>query len=194
MPRLLGAVLAGGTSRRFGSDKALADAGGTALIDHVIARLSPQCAALVVVGREHRDWLSLADRPGGQQGPLAALNAALHHAAAAGFDAVLAAPCDVPDLPVDLAARLAPGPAALADQPVIGLWPVGLAPLLEQWLDGGERSVKGFAAHAGARPMRLATPLANINSAAELAAWLAAQSAVSPSSTGGASSLSTQPG
>ena len=137
------------------------------LIDHVIAALAPQCDALVIVGRRHGDWPSLTDRPEGGEGPLAALNAALHHAAAHGFCAVLSAPCDMPDLPGDLAALLAPAPAILASHPVIGLWPAVLAPVLDDWLAGAERSVRAFAAHVGAR--QIATPhLRNINRPADL--------------------------
>jgi molybdenum cofactor guanylyltransferase len=167
--RVLGAVLAGGAARRFGSDKALAKIDGRALIDHVLARLAPQCAALVVVGRRHGDWPMLEDRPGGGAGPLAAMNAALHHAAANGFDAVLSAPCDMPNLPGDLAALLGPGPAVLSDHPVVGLWPAALAPVLDAWLETGERAVRGFANHVGARGIDTA-PLRNINRPGDLSA------------------------
>jgi molybdenum cofactor guanylyltransferase len=148
--RLLGAVLAGGQSRRFGSDKAAALLDGRALMDHVIARLAPQSAGLVIVGRVHDTLPSLTDAPAGGQGPLAGLNAALCHAAAHGYDAVLSVPCDVPDLPGNVATLLMPGPAVLADQPVIGLWPAELAPMLGAWLAGGGRAVRGFAEHAAA--------------------------------------------
>lgn len=159
---ILGAVLAGGAARRFGSDKAQAQLDGRALIDHVIERLVPQCDALVVVGRVHGWWPSLDDRPQGSEGPLAALNAALHHGAAEGFDAVLSAPCDMPDLPADLIQLLGEGPAVLADHPIVGVWPVSLAPLLDQWLASGERAVRGFADHVVARRIA-APPLRNIN-------------------------------
>ena len=165
--RLLGAILAGGQSRRFGSDKAVALMSGRPLIDHVIAALAPQCAALVIVGRDGGKWPAIADHPPGGAGPLAGVNAALHHAAAQGFDAVLSAPCDVPDLPGDVAAILSPGPAVLADHPVIGLWPAALAPVLDAWLADGGRAVRGFADHVGAR--RVAGPaLRNINYRADL--------------------------
>jgi molybdenum cofactor guanylyltransferase len=164
---ILGAVLAGGASRRFGSDKALAVIEGRALIDHVIDRLGLQCDALVIVGRSHGDWPVLADRPAGGQGPLAGLNAALHYALVHGFGTVLSAPCDMPDLPGNLAALLAPGPATVADQPVVGLWPSSLAPKLDDWLGRGERSVRAFAAHIDAREIPM-PPLRNINFPADL--------------------------
>ncbi len=159
---ILGAVLAGGASQRFGSDKALALSDGRALIDHVIEHLVPQCDALVVVGRVHGWWPSLDDKPQGGEGPLAALNAALHHATAEGFDAVLSAPCDMPDLPADLMSLLGDGPAVLADHPIVGVWPAALAPLLDDWLASGARAVRGFADHVGARAVA-APPLRNIN-------------------------------
>lgn len=166
---ILGAVLAGGASRRFGSDKALALVDGRALIDHVIAALAPQCDALVIVGRRHGDWPGLIDRPPGGAGPLAALNAALHYAAANGYAAVLSAPCDTLGLPQDLAALLSPGPAIIADQPVIGLWPATLAPTLETWLAKGGRSVHRFAAAVGAKAIATSTRMANINTPNDLA-------------------------
>lgn len=159
---ILGAVLAGGASRRFGSDKALAVVAGRTMIDSVIDHLAPQCAALVVVGRSHGGWTALADRPAGGEGPLAGLNAALHYAAANGFDAVLTAPCDMPDLPPNLVEWLAPGPAVLSDHPVIGLWPTNFATPLNEWLASGGRAVRAFVRHVGAKDIT-GPPLRNIN-------------------------------
>lgn len=172
MSRLLGAVLAGGQSRRFGTDKAQALLHGRALIDHVLAALGPQVAAIVVCGRVHPGVRSLADLPAPGLGPQGGLNAALAHAAAHGFDAVLSAGCDLPALPPDLASRLAPGPAFLADCPIVGLWPVTLAPALAAWLGTGEadRSMRGWARAAEARAVP-GLRLANINTPADLAAY-----------------------
>lgn len=167
--RLLGAVLAGGQSRRFGSDKALALLGGKPLIAHVIEALSGQTDAVIVCGREGIG--GVADRPEPGLGPLGGINAALHHAAAHGFDAVLTAPCDTPVLPPDLARRLAAtGPTVfLESMPVIGLWPAALAAALDAHLAGpGDRSVRGWARHVGALPYRQAETLLNVNSLGDL--------------------------
>ncbi len=103
-------------------------------------------------------------------GPLGGLNAALAYAALNGFDAVLSAPCDVPQLPQDLHLQLVDGLGQMPDharyvqdQPVVGLWPASLASTLDQYILDGGRALYGFAEMAGAHGIQLRTPLANIN-------------------------------
>lgn len=168
--RVLGAVMAGGQSRRFGSDKAVALLDGKTLLDHVVERLAPQVDAVVVCGRQHLRLASLGDRPGGGLGPLAGLNAALHHARTSGFDAVLSVACDVPALPVSLRTLLGDAPAYLAELPVIGIWPADLADRLDAHLrDCDDRSLRRWARETGAAPRQADHPIANINTAADLA-------------------------
>jgi molybdopterin-guanine dinucleotide biosynthesis protein A len=50
-PRILGAIIAGGQSRRFGGDKGAAKVGGRALLDHVVAGMIPQCDDLIICER-----------------------------------------------------------------------------------------------------------------------------------------------
>lgn len=168
--RILGAILAGGQAQRFGSDKAHALWQGERLIDRVAAALGPQCEALVVCGRDEPGFVSLPDRPGPGLGPLGGLNAALHHAHAHGFDAVLASACDIPDIPPDLLARLqGEGAAIIADQPVVGLWPASLAPVLDEMLAGDACAIYRFADRAGARLVSIEPGLGNINRPEDLA-------------------------
>ena len=167
--RLLGAVLAGGQSRRFGGDKALALLDGRPLIAHVIARLRPQVDALVVVGREYGGEKSIADKPEPGLGPLGGLNAALAYAAANGFEAVLTCGCDLPRLPLNLATRLGTGPAFATGQPLLAIWPAVLAPALAVHLARGvDRSLRGWIAATTARAVDLG-PIANINVVSDLA-------------------------
>lgn len=173
--RTLGAVLAGGRATRFGSDKALAEWRGRALIDHVVDLLAAEVDAVAVCGRTYRGLLALPDRPAPGLGPLAALNAALHHAAAHGFDRVLTLPCDVPAAAPALLRRLlaSDGAVFVAAMPVIGVWPASRAAALDAHLAaGGTRSIRGWAAAIGAAGLPLAPGEApvNVNRPDELAA------------------------
>jgi molybdopterin-guanine dinucleotide biosynthesis protein A len=166
---VLGAVIAGGKSTRFGSDKALAELGGRRLIDHVVDRLGALAAQIVMCGREHDGLTSLADQPAAGLGPLGGIAAALLEARARGHAAVLSMPCDAVDLPADLLARLAPAPAYVASMPVIGLWPADAADDALAILDGpAPHSMKAFAARIGARAVQLPREPVNINTAADL--------------------------
>ncbi|KQM56927.1 MULTISPECIES: molybdenum cofactor guanylyltransferase [unclassified Sphingomonas] len=172
MTRVLGAILAGGRSTRFGSDKALATLDGRALIDRVIDAVAPQVDALVVVGRSHPGVRCIPDRPAPDLGPLGGIGAALHHAATHGFAQVLTLPCDAPLLPADLRERLSTvGPAVyLADLPVVGWWPASASVTLEALLtEGGSRSVRAFADRVGAHGLTGSSEIANVNTPDDLA-------------------------
>jgi len=167
--RLLGAILAGGQARRFGSDKAHARYNGFRLIDLVFDHFSAQCEAIVVCGRDEPGFDCIPDLPEAGMGPLGGLNAALHHARAQGFSHVLSAGCDAPNLPHDLAQTLAgDGAAIVQSQPVVGLWPVELAPVLASFLDDGGRALYRFAEGAGARRIAFDPPLLNVNTPGDL--------------------------
>lgn len=162
---MLGAVLAGGQARRFGSDKALAEWRGRALIDHVATALAPHVDALVVCGRDHPGVVSIADRPHADLGPLGGISAALHHARAHGHAFVLSLPCDTPLIDEALLDALAGAgnSAFLAAMPVIGLWESRHADALDRLLAGdGSRSIRSWAESIGAAPLELGRPL-NIN-------------------------------
>lgn len=162
--RILGALLAGGQARRFGSDKAHARYRGWRLIDLVGDSLMAQCDGLVVCGREEDGFTCIPDRPGPDMGPLGGIDAALHHAIEHGFDAVLSAACDIPNLPPDLAATLAgDGPAIVQSQPVVGLWPVEVTDRLDNFLEQGGRKLFDFARLVDARMTAFDPPLLNIN-------------------------------
>jgi molybdopterin-guanine dinucleotide biosynthesis protein A len=166
---ILGVVLAGGKSARFGSDKALAELAGHTLLARAVDLLAGWCEHAVVAGRETAPAPTLPDWPHAGMGPLGGIAAALHLAADQGYDAVLSIGVDAPDLPDDLPALLAPAPAYLAAQPVIGLWPVSALAAIEAILEGtGKHSMRAFAKAIGARAVRLASDPSNINSPADL--------------------------
>lgn len=171
-PRLLVAILCGGESRRFGSDKAQAHYQGRPIIAHVIEAARIMSDAVVLCGRAHADLLSLPDRPTAGLGPLGGLNAALHHARRVGLSHVLTLGCDMPVIPPDLLTQLThKGSAYVDDQPIVGLWEARLATWLDAHLaEAGARSMRHWTARCGAKAIGLRQPLPNINTPAELAA------------------------
>ncbi|MCT2397993.1 molybdenum cofactor guanylyltransferase [Novosphingobium mangrovi (ex Huang et al. 2023)] len=168
---ILGAVLAGGMSARFGSDKALAELDGRTLIALAVDALAGWCEHVIVVGRETAPAPTLPDWPRPGMGPLGGLAAALHHALDEGYETVLTCGVDAAYLPDDLLERLSPGPSCLASQPVIGLWPAAAAPELEALLHSDQRhSMLRFAETIGARRVQIASAVPNINTPGDLAA------------------------
>lgn len=164
---VLGAILAGGQSSRFGSDKAMATLHGERLIDIARAALSSQCYEVTVIGRDG----GVPDWPAPSLGPLGGIAGALRHARANGHHLVLTCGVDSVGLPDDLVARLSLAPAYVIGQPVIGLWPVEALSALEARLAGpGSHSMRAFADEIGARGIDLHRPLANVNTRADLAA------------------------
>ena len=168
--KTLGAVLAGGRSTRFGSDKGEALWKGRSLLSHAIASLETECDAVIVCAGD-RDTcetgiVTLSDRPEPGLGPLGGLCAALSYALRHGFDAVLSAPVDAHPIPARLADLLGThGPAVLADHWLFGLWPAALAPELEHHLRNGHRSVRCWIEACGARRVDfLGQPPVNLNS------------------------------
>jgi molybdenum cofactor guanylyltransferase len=202
MPRrsdTLGAVLAGGLARRMGGgDKPLRPLAGRPLLRHVLDRVAPQVAAVVL--NANGDPARFADYglpvvPDGMPdnpGPLAGVLAVLDWAAERRPDLpwVLTAPGDCPFLPLDLserlhAARKAAGvPLACAaatdgrTHPPVGLWPVSLRDALRDALLGGERKIDRWTARFGcaraAWPAEPLDPFFNANAPEDLAAAEAA--------------------
>jgi molybdopterin-guanine dinucleotide biosynthesis protein A len=103
---MTGIILAGGQSRRMGQDKAQLPWCGGTLLSVTVDKLSLLCREIVVVGPKRdlaREVRWTQDRYPGR-GPLAGFHAGLAEAVFAG---ALVLPCDMPEVPVSLLARLA---------------------------------------------------------------------------------------
>lgn len=163
---ILGAVLAGGRSSRFGSDKARADWNGRSLTEHAAALIGQHVDRVVIVGPE-----GVLDLPAPGLGPLGGIAGALDHAAAHGFASVLTIGCDMPRAPGELIqALLRRGPAVCDNAPVLGHWPAALGAHLLAWLEGEDQSVRGWARAVGALPIASPVPLVNVNTPEDLMA------------------------
>ena len=196
----LGVILAGGAGRRMGgADKAAILLAGRPLLSHVMARLGPQVAAMVLSAngdprREAGFGLPvLADPLPDRPGPLAGILAALGWARRMRPDLtdLLSVPVDTPFLPGDLRARLAAvrraagrriaiAASAGRAHPTVALLPIdpALADDLAARLTRGERRVGGFFAGHGAAIADygdlVPDPFRNLNTPADLAAAEAA--------------------
>lgn len=189
VPDITGIVLAGGMGQRMGgADKGLQLHRGRPLAWHALQRIGPQVGAcLLSANRNIGDYEALGvpvvrDTLPDHPGPLAGFLAGLHHCRTPWL---LTVPCDSPNLPLDLGARL--GEAALAAgadialaasrepghvqrQPVFSLLKASLAPSLAAFIAGGGRSIAQWAgtlAHTDV-PFDDCAAFANANTRAEL--------------------------
>src|SRR3989440_7529102 len=117
MPRILGLVLAGGLARRMGGgDKTRIRIGDKTILERVLARLKPQCAAVILNANGDPARFAdtalpvVADSVPGFAGPLAGILAGLDWASAhaPAITDVASVPGDCPFLPRDLVTRLSP--------------------------------------------------------------------------------------
>lgn len=163
---ITGLVLAGGRGSRMGGvDKGLQPHRGMPLAMHALLRLTPQVGALLVNANRNLAayeamgvpvWPDpLPDYPG----PLVGLLAGLEHATT---PYLVTVPCDTPDFPTDLVARLAEAlvrekaeiamaatreaDGSLQPQPVFCLLQTTLIESLTAFLQAGERKIDRWTA------------------------------------------------
>ncbi len=186
--QITGLVLAGGQGRRMGGvDKGLVLLDGRPLVAHVLERLAPQVADVLINANQNLERYAgfgapvVPDAVGGFAGPLAGLHAGMTRAAR---EFVVTVPCDSPFLPNDLVARLAAAQAAddaqLAvaktfDQPhpVFALVARDVLPHLAAFLGAGGRKIDAWYATLNVIEVPFddeAEAFRNINTVDELAA------------------------
>jgi molybdopterin-guanine dinucleotide biosynthesis protein A len=187
---VVGLVIAGGRSVRFGGEKAVALLDGRPLLQWAAERLKSVCADVAINVRAGTEAESVAqalglptlyDAPGDAAGPLAGVKAGLLWAEQHGARALAVSPCDAPLLPDDLYARLvasAGDGAAMAEtaegrQPLCALWPIAALPIVCEALAGGAHPptwqlLEGL----GAKKVLFERPeaFANVNTREDLAA------------------------
>lgn len=184
---ITGIILAGGQSSRMGGqDKGLLLLHGTPLYQHVLKRLAPQVERLCINANRHLSLYQqsgypvFSDLPNQYAGPLAGILTGLKTITS---DWAIFAPCDVPNLPHDLVTRLWEGKqahlAAYAsdgerDHPTLLLIHRDLAPMLEAYLEQGDRKLMLFLTRIDAVSVSFADqPLAfqNLNTPDDLTRW-----------------------
>ena len=197
--KVTGLILAGGRGTRMGRvDKGLQPFRGATMAAHVMQRLAPQVASIIInANRNLPQYQALAGSSGtvlsdalqGYEGPLAGLQTGMAHCST---ELLLTVPCDTPFLPADLGERLY---ASMQQQdadlavavtmeteespdgtpyrqlhPVFCLIKASLLPQLNAYLDTGARRMEGWY-----KTLRMAevmfddaSAFRNINTLAEL--------------------------
>jgi molybdopterin-guanine dinucleotide biosynthesis protein A len=107
---ITGLILAGGRAQRMGGiDKGLVPFMGKPLIEHAIARLSPQVTSILINANRNHDHYAqygypvIADQLPNFAGPLAGFAAGLEHCKT---EYLLSVPCDSPVFPLNLSERM----------------------------------------------------------------------------------------
>ncbi len=187
---VVGLVLAGGRSVRFGGEKAVALLEGRPLLAWAAERLRSVCALVAINVRPGTEaeaaakglgLPTLCDAAGDATGPLAGVKAGLIWAQEQGARTLAVSPCDAPLLPDDLYVRLlerAEGGAAMAEtsdgrQPLCSLWPAAALPMVREALAGGAHPPTWQVLEGlGARKVLFERPaaFANINTREDLEA------------------------
>lgn len=186
-------ILAGGSSRRMGRDKASLPAGDITLVEHLARRLSRVVTETVVATGRARpigELRTVEDRwPG--LGPLAGINAGVH---AARNPLVWVVACDLPDVEPELGRLLVAESSGVdAVVPMVDGEPQGvcaiyrtaaLPPVIERLVQAGRRSVKSLldeirVRYVDERQLRVVDPelrsFRNLNTPADYEAWVRSQ-------------------
>jgi molybdopterin-guanine dinucleotide biosynthesis protein A len=187
---ILGVVLAGGESRRFGGEKALFPLHGRAMATWALAALKAWTSAQVVITPvdEVAEALGVQGRPDliPGLGPLGGLHTGLAWAREAGREAVFLLACDLPLVTEALIGRIlrkwpsgfpavVPGsPGPLGFEPLCAGYGVSALPQLEEIIESGSLSMESALAQIGAyqipaldlgAPEELALAFTNVNTA-----------------------------
>ena len=158
-PILPGMILCAGTSKRFGSDKMLANLAGKPLLAHTIDRVKLQIGALAINADERAKHaysifgLPLYFDQFSGQGPLSGILTAMDWAIELGYKRVYTIAGDIPFIPNDWARKLAAVDenkiavplSSGKTQQICALWPCRLRDnLFELLTQEGPRNVNAF--------------------------------------------------
>ena len=167
----LGVVLAGGRSKRYGSDKAFAELGGISLLQRAVRTLRPLARRVVVVAND-LDRHALDGKPVRPDlvsgiGPLGGLHTAVAWAAEEGLSGAVVLATDMPFVPTPLLEDLvtmldrdvavvpaSPGPRGF--EPLCAAYDVGCLRAIEAAIERGDRAVISFFPAVDLRILELA--------------------------------------
>ncbi len=193
----MGVVLAGGRSQRMGGrEKAFLNLGGRSMLARIVERFAPQVTRLAINANGDPARFAalglpvIADQMPDFPGPLAGVLAGLRWASGTAATHLATVSSDAPFIPLDLVAWMARTSATAGGgivvvarsggvvHPVVALWPLGIADMLEHALATGERRVHRWVETQGMCAVdfalrevggRTVDPFFNVNTPDELA-------------------------
>ena len=182
--RAAGWVLTGGKSSRMGTDKALLEYAGTALVAHIAEALGAVADPVMLVGEPtrygHLPWRCLEDvRPG--LGPLSGLETAL---AQTGTEWNFVAGCDMPALPEPVLAAMRERACrsdakcvAVRDgtgrvHPLLAMYRASCLGSIRRALDEGRLRLTALLHELSPEIVQVHSAVANVNTPEEWARWL----------------------
>ncbi len=186
---ILGVVLAGGKSKRFGKDKANVKLGNKTLIQHTLDKIKSKFSKIIVVSNTEvvKDYIIVKDCINGQLGPLVGVLSAMKWIKKNNYsyEWIITFPCDTPFFSISIIDRFV-NAAKLKNSflyfvksedkrhNIFGLWSLKLVNTLEEDINKNEyRKVEKWANKIGVKTINVTyekmDPFFNINTKEELA-------------------------
>ena len=164
---VLPVILAGGKSRRFGSDKAVAKLGDKSLIDYTINKLEPKFAEILVITNNpiqvsKNNIFFIKDTMAGQLGPLVGILSAMEWVKNndKNYEWIISFPCDTPFFEEKIIDKVINSQKS-SDKKLLflksgnkrhnifGLWSIELMEQLRNDINQGARKVEDWANKIG---------------------------------------------
>ena len=164
---VLPVILAGGKSRRFGADKAVAKLGDKSLIDYTINKLEPKFAEILVITNKpiqvsKNNIFFIKDTMSGQLGPLVGILSAMEWVKNndKNYEWIISFPCDTPFFEEEIIDEVIKSQKS-SDKKLLflksgnkrhnifGLWSIELMEQLRNDINQGARKVEDWANKIG---------------------------------------------
>ena len=164
---VLPVILAGGKSRRFGADKAVAKLGDKSLIDYTINKLEPKFAEILVITNNpmqvsKNNIFFIKDTLAGQLGPLVGILSAMEWVKNndKNYEWIISFPCDTPFFEEEIIDKVINSQKS-SDKKLLflksgnkrhnifGLWSIELMEQLRNDINQGARKVEDWANKIG---------------------------------------------
>ena len=165
---ILGVILAGGQSKRFGEDKTIAKLGNKTLLDHIISKIEKNFNEILIIEnkekifRNKKNIFSTKDVIQGYLGPLVGVLSAMEWIKSneKNYNWIATFPCDTPffnqnlidkikNFPINSSKKLFFLKSGSKRHNIFGLWSLELKDILFKDISNGHRKVEEWANKIG---------------------------------------------